>query len=420
MEHRSLRRIDTSVFASDKFAFEMVEFAKSYRKPPVMDMPADWERHFVRGLELLLAECAVVKDEVERDCFVSRIYAWFMEKLAERRDIDKDKDAIAARRRAAEKVQEQDGDDGEDLMKEKFPPVNAGGHSEAKMYSKHVNPKVAGTRPAGESNAISDNMGMLFLQEPQTEAEIEMHNLWLAKRQQEAFDLKARHQLAVVMDRRSLHKSRLESEALRRLESSTFLAASFDAHSPGKKQTCTARPLSAGNSRLVILCIFSLLVLMFLFVLLCRYAPMVKRPMSGKRQYMSALDNGYEEMREQKRQSSKKDAGNAIDHFPPPDFELPAIDAVLSVVEEGAGSLVSPPATDTTVRVKTQEGNEERHHVAKSGRNIVEKSKSEFKPMKFKSSLPDGFVARQKKVKQVALDNYLQVKPLLGDYSSAL
>ena len=89
-----MRRIDTSVFASDKFAFEMVEFAKSYRKPATMDIPADWERHFVRGLELLLAECAVVKDEVERDCFISRIYAWFMEKLSERRDLDKEKGFI--------------------------------------------------------------------------------------------------------------------------------------------------------------------------------------------------------------------------------------------------------------------------------------------------------------------------------------
>lgn len=91
MENRSLRRIDTSVFSADKFAFEMIEFVKSYKKPEKMDIAAEWERHFVRGLQLLLAECAVVKDEVERDCFVSRIYAWFMEKLSERRDLDSDK-----------------------------------------------------------------------------------------------------------------------------------------------------------------------------------------------------------------------------------------------------------------------------------------------------------------------------------------
>jgi hypothetical protein len=52
LETRSLRRVDTSVFASDKFAFEMVEFAKSYRKPTSMDLPAEWERNFVRGLEV--------------------------------------------------------------------------------------------------------------------------------------------------------------------------------------------------------------------------------------------------------------------------------------------------------------------------------------------------------------------------------
>ncbi len=91
MESRSLRRIDTSIFASDKFAFEMIEFVKSYKKPEKLDVPAEWERHFVRGLQLLLAECSVVKDEVERDCFVSRIYAWFMEKLSERRDLNSDK-----------------------------------------------------------------------------------------------------------------------------------------------------------------------------------------------------------------------------------------------------------------------------------------------------------------------------------------
>lgn len=56
-----------------------------------MDIFAHWEQHFIKGLELLLVECATVKDEVERDCFVSRIYAWFMEKLTERRDIGSDK-----------------------------------------------------------------------------------------------------------------------------------------------------------------------------------------------------------------------------------------------------------------------------------------------------------------------------------------
>lgn len=68
----------------------MLEFFKSYRK---LDGAGEgvvetWERQFMRGLELLLCECAVVKDEVERECFVSRVYAWFMEKLVERKGLD--------------------------------------------------------------------------------------------------------------------------------------------------------------------------------------------------------------------------------------------------------------------------------------------------------------------------------------------
>ena len=57
------------------------------------------------------------------------------------------------------------------------------------MYSKHAYPKVSGSRPSsattGSMNATGGAGGMLYLEEFQTEAEIEMHNLWLAKRQQE-------------------------------------------------------------------------------------------------------------------------------------------------------------------------------------------------------------------------------------------
>lgn len=46
-----------------------------------------WERDFASGLEALLVECATVQDDIERDCFVSRVYRWFTEKLSEFRDI---------------------------------------------------------------------------------------------------------------------------------------------------------------------------------------------------------------------------------------------------------------------------------------------------------------------------------------------
>lgn len=252
------------------------------------------------------------------------------------------------------------------------------------------------------------------------------------------------------MDRRSLHKSRLESEALRRLESSTFLAASFDTHSPGKRP---ARPLSAGNSRYGSGVLSSTTMRSYNQCSIGRthrYAPVVKRPMSGKRQYKSALENGYEEMAEQRRHASDRAAPgavagqpSAVNHFPDPE-DAGGLEQLSLIREEGPCSLVSPaPGTDSSgavpVRVKTQSGKEvlpdtmisyveydhmdvstaqqhysyiapqESHSVAKSGRSVVEKPKPEFKPMKFKSSLPDGFVARQKKVKDIALEHYLQV-----------
>jgi hypothetical protein len=89
-ERRSLKRVDTGVFSSDRFAYEMLEFFKSHRKRDAGGESAveAWERQFMRGLELLLCECVVVKDEVERECFISRVYAWFMEKLVERKSLD--------------------------------------------------------------------------------------------------------------------------------------------------------------------------------------------------------------------------------------------------------------------------------------------------------------------------------------------
>lgn len=53
------------------------------------------------------------------------------------------------------------------------------------IYSKHTYPKINGSRPPGNNADDDDNMQILFLNEPQTDAEIEMHNLWLAKRKQE-------------------------------------------------------------------------------------------------------------------------------------------------------------------------------------------------------------------------------------------
>lgn len=87
LEFRNLQRIDAGVFGNDKFAFEMVHFVKNEleKSKPEGSLAHAWEKAFVQGLETLLVECAVVKDDIERDCFVSRVYCWFTEKLSERR-----------------------------------------------------------------------------------------------------------------------------------------------------------------------------------------------------------------------------------------------------------------------------------------------------------------------------------------------
>jgi hypothetical protein len=99
LEVRELEKVDAVVFGHDKFAFEMVHFlkaslgkkgdrpssgSKAISSKSIEDL---WETNFVQGLETLLVECAVVNDDIERDCFVSRVYCWFTEKLQERRDL---------------------------------------------------------------------------------------------------------------------------------------------------------------------------------------------------------------------------------------------------------------------------------------------------------------------------------------------
>ena len=85
------------MFGNDKFAYEMVHYVKMNHKPMTgMSVSAQWDRNFFKGLETLLVECAVVKDEIERDCFVSRLYSWFTEKIVERRDLPRDRIGIGS------------------------------------------------------------------------------------------------------------------------------------------------------------------------------------------------------------------------------------------------------------------------------------------------------------------------------------
>jgi hypothetical protein len=92
LEVRKLQKVDAVIFGHDKFAYEMVHFIQSATDKLVFDRSlfAAWESNFIKGLESLLVECAVIHDDIERDCFVSRVYCWFTEKLAERREVPRD------------------------------------------------------------------------------------------------------------------------------------------------------------------------------------------------------------------------------------------------------------------------------------------------------------------------------------------
>lgn len=92
-EFRKLQRVDAGVFGNDKFAFEMVHFVKSdvENNAPESSLLHKWGKCLSTGLESLLVECAVIRDDIERDCFVSRVYCWFTERLAERKDIPRPK-----------------------------------------------------------------------------------------------------------------------------------------------------------------------------------------------------------------------------------------------------------------------------------------------------------------------------------------
>lgn len=86
-----------------------------------------------------------------------------------------------------------------------------------------------------------ENYGLVH-NRPETAAEKTMNELWLARRQQEAFQHKTQQQLALVMDRLALHRARLESDALRRQESETMLKA---LQQEAKGNPSKPRPMSA-------------------------------------------------------------------------------------------------------------------------------------------------------------------------------
>lgn len=402
LELRALQKVDASVFGHDKFAFEMVHFIKSadtraMAAPSENTMPGNWEKNFVRGLENLLVECAVVLDDIERDCFISRIYCWFSEKLIERRDLPRSGNSGGAARKSQldnlkGTIQGMGGNHAHTIkaletFSQKEPSVLSDGNAISlanedqehdlpgfelpsspsrygtktiPIYVKHgfpevLRPRVDYTSFLPKIPGADDNYGMVY-NKPETEAEKKMHELWLARRRQEAFEWKTQQHLALVMDRLALHKARLESDALRRVESNTFLATN------GK-----LRPKSADDQ------------------VNSRFAPLSKRPNSSRRKI---LGGGRKAKSLLSLQGKGDDDDASINSSPNHSPErMPLDDTQPTEVE----------SKEVMLRVVSQDGLEVDSKVPKPARNtiVTKATKRDNLPMVFRHTLPASYSQKQ-------------------------
>jgi hypothetical protein len=276
IDSRRLHRVDAAVYEGDKFAFEMIHFVKSARDDNTDTVSNLWDRNFTKGLETLLVENAVVTDDIERDCFISRVYCWFSEKLAERRELPNTALGRSGLHDLRKSIATMDGpmamhtlkgledyqepqstsaalEDGSPPKQDPPEPPTIQvpgnppeghprfGRRQLPVYVKHAYPNLYKEQNGYEQflpkvKGAEDNYGMMY-HKPESEAELAMHELWLARRQQEAFNWKSQQHMNLVMDRYALHKSRLESDSLRRQESNSFMRANSDPRPHSAEET---------------------------------------------------------------------------------------------------------------------------------------------------------------------------------------
>lgn len=355
MEHKPTHRIDLNLFSGDKFGYEMINFVRTFPKSKSNTMAAIWDRNFLKGLENLIVECAVIKDEVERDCFVSHVYVWFTDKLMERRDIVEKaglkidefaalKESIAMfggnhTMKALENYESNFLHKEEVEVKPQQPVVAAYESNlhlpEVKQRTRRVPDYVKMATPnilkVDRKLELVNKIGLHDEDgEPVSEAEKIMHDLWLARRQQEAFEWKARQNVDLMMDRRALSKSRLESEELRKQETSAYLAAPDDAADDSDSHS--------------------------------KYAPKMRRPLSGRRNYQEAIDT-----------VSKEAVGKE------------SSEANLKVIKDN---------TITEEKLSTL-----------SRKVVPKKKKQSFVPMIFKIDLPDGYSRKNSRAEATSADD---------------
>lgn len=371
LDNRPTARVDTSMFKGDKFGYEMVNFVRSYAKNQRLTIAAIWERNFVKGLETLITECAVVKDDIERECFVSRVYVWFVEKLVERRDLP---ESNRIQTREINELKENVKSFGANHTLKALDNYASGRHSDEESIGSPKSPKPIGKSSTNDTDDTNhDEKDKHFVDEwevhlpvvsskqrkgpqnilqqqyypdininqdihvngqykPETEAEITMNELWIARRRQEAFEWKAKQNVDLIMDRRSLHKSRMESETLRRQETSSYLAMRLSKNTKNHNDDDNYDEDT-------------------------KFAPRMRRPLSGRKHFANIIVDAENNQDIQKTK-------DGVDIHSTTTF---------SVMKDGVVS----EATVATVQ-----------------RKIVEKPKKEIVPMRYKIDLPDGYAPR--------------------------
>lgn len=225
------------------------------------------------------------------------------------------------------------------------------------------------------------NYGMLY-HKPESEAEVTMHEMWLARRRQEAFDWKAQQQVTLLMDRIGLHKSRVESEALRKQESGSYLGdAMASAASTHTDSHSNGHTLHGTNS-------------------VSKFVPIITgdRPLSAKRHNAMAAremaEHGLSSPGATKPMSPNTRAQQRFGRMDSPMSDVgspgPLESPTTRALPRGKG--VKDGAGDTMLSVTGGSIGKEDTTVAKASRGMITKTvHRSYIPMRFKS---DGFAAK--------------------------
>jgi len=245
-------------------------------------------------------------------------------------------------------------------------------HGFPEVFKKKVDyydylPKIS-QLPGPESE---ETYGLMY-HKPETEAEIKMHDLWIARRRQETFEWKSQQQLALVLDRLALHKSRLESDLLRRRDSAAYLRSELSR----PKSANETRPQSAHN----------------------KFAPTVEHSRKGARALSAHsrsrlnFDNLSPKHNRKKSDEGGSDEGDNGEDVGDDIYEDTGDDIQEEGGEDGDGG-EAKKGQGVVLKVM-KDGVETEKALTQTSRKIVKKNSKEISggmPMRFKNSMPLSF-----------------------------